>query len=612
MVTVTIDNKTIQVPEDTTILRAALKAGIKIPYLCYWKKLNEIGACRVCVVEVEGYEKLFTACNNVVKDGMVIHTNSPKARAARRTNVKLILSEHNTNCTMCVRSGNCQLQEMANDLNILDIPYENKVEKQKSDLSFPLVKDETKCIKCMRCVQVCDKIQDIHVWDVVNTGGRTTVGISGAYRLKDSACTLCGQCILHCPVGALRERDDTGKVYKAIHDPEKIVVAQIAPAVRTAWGEHFDLIPEFASVERLSAALHQMGFDYVFDTDFTADLTIMEEASEFLRVIEEKKRKSEESRRISRLLKKEDGDAGESAAGMTEAVPEKAGMPEMPFFTSCCPGWIRFAKSQYPEILPHISTAKSPQQMFGAVAKSYYAKYMGVDPEKIYSVSLMPCLAKKKECELPSMVSVDGHADVDAVLTVREISRMIRAEHVTVQLLPEQELDEPLGRGSGAGMIFGATGGVMEAALRTAYSMVTGENPEPDAFRSVRGMRGWKEATFDFAGITLRVAVVDGLGNARRLMEMLKKGEVSYDFVEVMACPGGCVGGGGTPIYNGLEMAGDRAPILYKQDAKNALRFSHENPYIKKIYQEYLGEPLSETAERILHTDHIAWKMPGE
>ncbi len=576
MVNITIDGINLSVPEKTTILDAASQAGVHIPTLCYMKELNEIGACRVCVVEVEGYERLFTACNNTVAEGMVIHTNSKKARDARKTNVKLILSQHNTNCAVCVRSGNCTLQKVANDLNIHSIPYEKQLPDKKSSLKFPLIRDYDKCIKCMRCIQVCDRIQNTNVWDVVNTGSRVTVDVTGAYKLKDSQCVLCGQCITHCPVGALRERDDIDRVIEAIEDPEKITVFQIAPSVRTAWGEPFGLDPEFATVKRLAAALRRAGADYVFDTNFSADLTIMEEGSEFLEKL------------------------------------KNPGKHKFPMFTSCCPGWVRFVKSHYPEFVDNLSSAKSPQQMFGAIAKSYYANILGVDPSKIFSVSIMPCLAKKAECAYPSMVDDQGNPEVDCALTTREVSRLVRSDHIVVKDLPEEELDMPLGIGSGAGNIFGATGGVMEAALRSAYYLATGENPDADAFHAVRGMEGWKEAEFYLAGKNLRVAVTNGLGNANKLLTYLKQGRVDYDFVEVMACPGGCVGGGGQPIHDGVEMAGERAPVLYSQDANMELRFCHENPSIKQVYKDFLGAPLSEKAEHYLHTDHHAWRMPGE
>ena len=576
MVNCTIDGKKVCVPEHTTILDAAKEVGIHIPTLCYFKDLNEIGACRVCVVEVEGDARLHAACNSPVLEGMVVRTNSKKAREARKYNVELILSQHNVTCTTCSRSGNCALQSVANDLNIVGKDYYPKdLPKQKSSKTFPLIREYDKCIKCMRCIQVCDKIQATNVWDVVNSGGKSTVDVRDFYKLEDSPCALCGQCITHCPVGALRERDDTDRILDALDDPETIVLAQIAPSIRTAWGEEFGLGPEEATVERLASCLKEIGFDYVFDTDFSADLTIMEEASEFLH-----------------KLTQNEG--------------------QFPMFTSCCPGWVRFIKSHYPEFIPQVSTSKSPQQMFGAIAKTYYADILKVSPKKIFSVSIMPCLAKKAECAYPNMTDKEGNFDDDVALTTREVNRLIRSFHISPAKLADKELDMPLGIGSGAGNIFGATGGVMEAALRSAYYFTTGENPDPDAFQDVRGMDGWKESTFTIAGNKLKIAVVNGLANADKLLSALKTGQVHYDFVEVMACPGGCVGGGGQPIHDQVEMAAHRAPVLYKQDREGSLRFCHENPSIKAVYKDFLGEPLSELAEELLHTDQKGWLMPGE
>ena len=576
MVNLTINGKQIRVKEGSTILEAAAVAGIYIPTLCFLKDINEIGACRVCVVDVEGCAKLVTACNNKVWEGMVVHTNSPKVRESRRNNVELILSQHDCKCATCVRSGNCRLQSIANDLGILDLPFEISLPKAAWPSDFPLIRDSRKCIKCMRCVQVCDKIQSLNIWDVAGTGSRTTVDVSKNRRIQDSDCALCGQCITHCPVGALRERNDVQKALDALADPEKITVVQIAPAVRAAWGESLGLSREFATVKRLVTALRQMGFDYIFDTNFSADLTIMEEGSEFLEKLKNKENE------------------------------------KFPMFTSCCPGWVRFIKSQYPDMVDQLSSAKSPQQMFGAIAKTYYAKLLNVDPAKIYSVSIMPCVAKKHECALPVMNDAGAGQDVDLVLTTREVDRLIRAEHIIPSALEESEFDMPLGVGSGAGVIFGATGGVMEAALRSAYFLVTGRNPDPDSFRKVRGMDGWKEAEFNLAGQHLKVAVASGLSNTRKLMEAIRKGEVEYHFVEIMACPGGCAGGGGQPIHDGEELAEVRGDVLYGLDKVNNLRFSHENPSVLQCYKDFLDAPLSHLAHELLHTDHHAWQMPGE
>ena len=579
MVTLTIDNRQVSVPEETTIMEAAKELGINIPHLCYLKDINRIAACRVCCVEVEGERAMVTACNSFVKEGIVVHTNSPRARATRRTNVELILSQHDCKCATCVRSGNCQLQTIANDLGILTVPYETQLPKGLRGAwttTFPLYHDYNKCIKCMRCVQICDKVQSLSIWDVAGTGGRATVDVSNNRVIKDSDCALCGQCITHCPVGGLRERDDTQKVFAALADRSKITVIQVAPAVRTAWGEYFGLSREEATMERMAACLRRMGFDYIFDTNFTADLTIMEEGNEFLHRF------------------------------------KSGGLTRWPMFTSCCPGWVRFLKGQYPELTGQLSSAKSPQQMFGSVTKSWFAQKLGVEPEKLFCVSVMPCVAKKAECELPTMATEHG-PDVDMVLTTRELVRMLRADKLDPANIPEEPLDTPLGTHTGAGVIFGATGGVMEAALRTAAYVLTGENPDPDAFADVRTGPGLREATYEIAGIPVRCAVVSGLGNARELIEQLKAGKAHYDFVEVMACPGGCVGGGGQPIpAEDEERYGVRGERLYDLDNANPMRFSHENPDVQALYAEFLGTPLSEKAEELLHTDHTAWSMPNQ
>ena len=577
MVNITIDNKQISVPEGTTIMEAAASAGIPIPKLCYLKDINEIAACRVCLVELEGMDKLITSCNNVVKEGMVLYTNSPKVRKARRRNVELILSQHDGTCSSCVRSGNCALQTLANDLNILDIPFKQRLEDFPWDKDFPLIRDPKKCIKCMRCIQVCDKIQDLHIWDVTSTGSRTTINVTNNKKITEVSCSLCGQCITHCPVGALRERDDTEKVWDAIADKKKVVVAQVAPAVRAAWGEALGLPLEEATVGKIMDSLKRLGVDYVFDTSFSADLTIMEEGTEFL----------------ERFTKGE--------------------LKLRPMFTSCCPGWIRFIKSQYPHLVPQLSSAKSPQQMFGAVMKTYFAESIGVAPEDIFTVSVMPCVAKKGESNMELFYKEYAGHDTDIVLTTRELTRMIRSAHIDPKTLVDRECDPLMKEYSGAGVIFGATGGVMEAALRSAHYLVTGRNPEPDAFKIVRSPAfgtGVIEAEVKLGDATVRAAVVSGLGNTRKLIEAIEHGEVHYDFVEVMACPGGCVGGGGQPIHDGEELAQERGKNLDFLDEHSKIRFSHENPDVLKLYEDYMEKPCSHKAHMLLHTDHNAWEMP--
>ncbi len=568
MVTLTIDGRKITAAEGTTIMQAAASAGINIPHLCYLKDINEISACKVCVVEVQGQEKLVTSCTTPVQEGLVVFTNSPKARAVRRSNVELILSQHDCLCATCVRSGNCSLQKLSNDLGIYDIPYERQVADVPWNQDFPLIRDSKKCIKCMRCIQICDKVQALHIWDVQNTGSRTTVDVAGNMNIEASDCSLCGQCITHCPVGALKERNDVPKVYDVLADPSKITVVQVAPAVRTAWAEALGIPEEQATEGRMAAALKQMGFDYVFDTSFGADVTIMEEASELL----------------ERLQSPKDY--------------------QWPMFTSCCPGWVSYLTKKYPAFIGNLSTTKSPQQIFGALVKSFFAEKIGAEPKDICSISIMPCVSKKREAALFSMRSSGTH-DVDIVLTTREFIRMLRSEHINLEALEETAFDSPLGSSTGAGVIFGATGGVMEAALRTAYRTLMGKEAPAEAFTDVRGTAGRKEASFTLGETVLRTCTVSGLGNAMRLMEDLKAGRVHYDFVEVMACPGGCVGGGGQPIHDGLELAGSRGEKLYKLDNQRPLRQSHNNPDVQAVYGQFLEKPLSEKAERLLHSNHI-------
>lgn len=574
MVNIKIDGRSLSVLEGTTILHAAEDAGVHIPHLCYLKEINEIGACRMCMVELEGTDRLIPACNTVVQEGMVIHTSTPRVRNACRTNMRLLLSQHNTSCTTCIRNFNCELQKLADELNVHYQPFETQLEKTNIDLSAPIIRDASKCIKCMRCVQICDKIQSMNIWDVIGTGSRTTVNVAQRHRLKDSGCTYCGQCVTHCPVGALTARDDSLLVMNAIGDPEITTVVQIAPAVRAAWAESLGIPKELATTGRMVAALKAIGFDYVFDTNFTADLTIMEEGSEL----------------VERISHREDY--------------------SWPMFTSCCPAWVRFVKGQYPDYTRNLSTAKSPQQMFGAVAKSYFAEKKGLDPHKVFVVSVMPCTAKKAERGISVMKDACGDPDVDVVLTTREMVRIFRADHLQPEKLGEMEFDSPLGSGTGAAVIFGASGGVMDAALRSAYYLVTGRNPDPDTFWKVRGNYPWKEAIYRIPGAgEIRVAVINSLGSARKLMEALQNDEVRYDFVEVMACPGGCAGGGGQPIHEGVEMATSRSNKLWQIDEDAAIRFSHENGDVSTLYREYLGAPLGERSHHLLHTDHTAWNL---
>lgn len=577
MVNIKINGRDYSVPEGSTILEAARLAGIKIPTLCYLKDINAIGACRICVVEVKGARTLVASCVYPVNEGMEIITNSPKVIESRRTTLELIISNHKRECLSCVRSGNCELQQLCYEYGI----DENKFAGENpavdiDDSAAHMVRDNSKCILCRRCVAACAVTQGIGVIGANERGFATQIASAFDMNLADTACVSCGQCITACPTGALHEKDDTEKVLDAIADPEKIVVVQPAPAVRASLGEAFGY-PIGTNVEgKMIAALRRLGFDKVFDTNFSADLTIMEEAHEFLDRVQN---------------------------GGT-----------LPMITSCSPGWIRYCENYFPEFIPNLSTCKSPQQMFGAVVKTYYAQKLGKNPEDIVSVSVMPCTAKKYEINREDQAAA-GIPDVDITITTRELARLIKKEGIMFNDLPDEQPDSPLGEGTGAAVIFGATGGVMEAALRTAVWKLTGENNDaPIEFKEVRGVEGIKEAEYEVAGKKVRVAVASGLANAKTLLKRVKAGEASYDFIEIMACPGGCVNGGGQIIQpasarNFTDIRAERAKVLYGIDESKTLRRSHENPDIQALYKEFLGEPNSHKAHEVLHTSYKAQKL---
>lgn len=576
-VNIKINGRDITVPAGSTILEAARMAGIQIPTLCYLKEINEIGACRICVVEVKGARSLVAACVFPVNEGMEVFTNTPKVIESRKTTLKLLLSNHRKECLSCVRSGSCELQKLCHDYGIED---ENAFEGVKSRYDIDasashMYRDNEKCILCRRCVAVCDKNQSVGVIGANARGFDTHIGCAFELPLGEVGCISCGQCITVCPTGALSERDDTQKVMDALNDPDKHVIVQTAPAVRVGLGEEFGYPMGTVVTGKMVAALRALGFDRVFDTNFSADLTIMEEATEFLGRYTEKK--------------------------------------NLPLITSCSPGWIKFCETYYPEFIPNLSTCKSPQGMFGSVAKTYYAKLMNIDPKDIFVVSAMPCTAKKFEAERFGHTAVPGLADIDAVITVRELARMIKKNGIMFNDLPDDSFDAPFGLGSGAGTIFGATGGVMEAALRTAYETLTHEELKNLDFTDVRGVEGIKEATYTIAGNVIKVAVASGTANAKKLLDMVKNGEKQYDFIEIMACPGGCVNGGGQPIQpayvrNFTDVRAARAAGLYADDKALPVRKSHENPDIKRIYEEFFGKPNSHLAHEILHTAYTVRK----
>ena len=573
MVSLRINDIPVTVPEGSTVLEAARSAGFNIPSLCFLKDINEIGACRICVVEVKGAKSLVASCVYPVAEGMEVYTNTERVRKSRQLTLELILSNHRMDCLTCSRNSHCELLQLAGDLGIDAVRYANDNMPPQIEASAPhLVRDNSKCVLCRRCTAVCRKTQEVGVIGPNDRGFHTHIGCAFDRDLAEVDCVSCGQCIVACPTGALSEKDDTARVLAALNDPAKHVVVGPAPSIRVTLGECFGL-PIGTNVEgKMVTALRRLGFDKVFDVDTAADFTILEEGTEFL----------------SRLN----------------------GGGTLPLITSCSPGWVRYLEQHAPDMIRNISSCKSPQQMFGSLVKTYYAEQAGIDPQDIFVVSIMPCMAKKSECALPTMRDACGDPDVDAVLTTREMDRLFRSDNIQPGDLPEEAFDSPLGTGTGAAVIFGATGGVMDAALRSAYYLVTGENPDPDAFTAVRGNKPWKEAVFSIPGAgEIRVAVVSGLGNTRKLMKALESGQGRYDFVEVMACPGGCAGGGGQPIHDGEELAGKREDALWKLDQKATIRFSHENPEIQSLYQEFLERPLGKKSHHLLHTDHTTWEV---
>lgn len=572
MVNITIDTRKIQVPRDYTVLQAARLANIAIPTLCFLKDINEIGACRMCVVEIKGARSLQAACVYPVSEGLEIYTQTPVVREARKVTLELILSNHDKKCLTCVRSRNCELQKLSEELNIKDIRFEGDAPKHPLDNYSPsIVRDPNKCVLCRRCVNMCKNIQTVAVIDTNERGFNTIVGSAFNETLNEVPCINCGQCITVCPVGALREKDDTDKVWAALANKDLHVVVQTAPAVRVALGEEFGMPIGSRVTSNMIAALRRLGFAKIFDTDTAADLTIMEEGTELLNRI------------------KNGG--------------------KLPLITSCSPGWIKFCEHNYPEFLDNLSTCKSPHEMFGAVLKSYYAEKTGIDPAKIYVVSIMPCTAKKFEAQRPELAS-SGYPDVDVVLTTRELARMIREAGIDFTELPERHFDDPMGEASGAAVIFGATGGVMEAALRTVAELLEGKSLDNFEYTAVRGVDGIKEATVEAGGMKIKAAVAHGTGNARKLLDKIRKGEADYHFVEVMACPGGCVNGGGQPIQpsqvrSWIDLRAERAKAIYEEDKNLPVRKSHENKKMMKLYEDYFDHPGSHKAHELLHTHYI-------
>ena len=576
-ITVKINGMEVTAPAGSTILEAAQLAHIQIPTLCYLKDINEIGACRMCVVEVKGARTLVAACVHPIAPDMEIITNSKRVLDSRKKTLQLLMSNHTIDCFSCGSAGNCELIKLCHKLHVDDsTKYAGAMpERMFDDTAVHMVRDSHKCILCRRCVAMCEKVQGIGILGANGRGFDTIIDTAFFLDLDDTSCVNCGQCLMACPTGAIAEKDQTDKVFEAINDPDKYVIVQTAPSVRAALGEVYKVHIGNEVEGKMVTALRMLGFDKVFDTDFAADLTIMEEAKEFLDRVK-------------------NGGA-------------------LPLITSCSPGWVKFCEHFYPDMIDHLSSCKSPQQMFGAIAKTYYAEKLGIDPGKIVSVSVMPCTAKKFERGREDQ-DASGYPDVDIAITTRELARMIDQVGIDLVNLPDGKFDNPLGESTGAGVIFGATGGVMEAALRTAVETLTGEELKNLDFSEVRGTDGIKEATYNVAGMDIHVAVASGLGNARKVMDKIKSGEANYHFVEMMACPGGCVNGGGQPRHsartkNKFNIKAMRASALYGLDASKPIRKSHENPAIKKLYEEYLGEPGSHKAHEILHTTYVKRKI---
>ena len=577
-VKLTIDNRPLEVPKGTTILEAAKSIGIHIPSLCYMK-LEELnyennpGSCRICVVEIEGRRNLAPSCKQECAEGMVVHTHTQRVINARKTVMELLLSNHPAECLTCSSNGHCELQDLAHSLGIRQIRYKGEMSHFKIDRSPSIVRNPNKCIMCRRCETMCNTIQTVGALSAVNRGFQATVNTAFSRDIAGSTCSYCGQCVSVCPVNALSGRNTQDPVLEALADPDKIVIAQTAPAVRTALGRDFGYSPGTLVTGKMVSALRQLGFDYVFDTDFAADVTIMEEGTELLG-------------RLSQYL-----------AGDKEV--------KIPLMTSCCPGWVSFVEQHYPELRDHLSTTKSPQQIFGAIAKNYFAEKLGIPREKMVVVSIMPCVAKKYEASRPEF-SVAGNPDVDYSIYTRELARLIRYANINFDELPDGEFDEPLGASTGASVIFGTTGGVIEAACRTAYELYT-QKPLPKIdFEELRGLDGIRSATIDFNGTPIKIGIAHSLGNARKLIEEVKNGTSPYHAIEVMACPGGCIGGGGQPFHKGrMEVLKKRAAALYQADAEKPLRKSHENPFVKQLYKEYMGEPCGHRAHELLHTHYV-------